>query len=281
MNAIHEWGNAQEGMWKMGIYDTKNLNDTTKQQSIEAFESAIRKSESALAKMKDKNANTVLLEKRLKALYVGMAVLDEKWNQKTHTYTGLELEMARGILAGILSSIKDVHKTIKKESPQSTLIQRRIKAIEIARQYMLQLALKPLDESPIDDGPFYHGTKADLKIGDFVEVMYESNYGQKKKAKYVYFTATLDAAIWGAELAEGDGEGRIYIVEPQGRFQNDPNLTDKKFPGNPTRSYRSKEPLKVVGEKCDWTGHSPEVLKQMRDHLNELKKLGIEAIDEE
>ena len=132
----------------------------------------------------------------------------------------------------------------------------------------------------IDVGPFYHGTKADLKKGDLLEPGYRSNYGDMKKANYVYLTATLDAAIWGAELAVGEEQGRIYIVEPTGSIESDPNLTDKKFPGNPTRSYRSREPLRVVGEVTEWEGHAPEVLKQMLDHLENLKKLGIEAIND-
>lgn len=93
-------------------------------------------------------------------------------------------------------------------------------------------------------------------------------------------TATLDAAVWGAELAVGDAPGRIYRVEPTGAMENDPNLTDKKFPGNPTRSYRTRQPLRVVGEVLDWEGHSQEVLQKMRDHLDELKRLGIEAIND-
>ena len=92
---------------------------------------------------------------------------------------------------------------------------------------------------PVDLGPFYHGTKADLKLGDLLEPGHSSNYGERKKGKYVYLTATLDAAIWGAELAVGDEPGRIYRVEPTGTIEDDPNLTDKKFPGNPTRSYRT------------------------------------------
>ena len=132
----------------------------------------------------------------------------------------------------------------------------------------------------LDAGPFYHGTKADLKIGELLQPGYNSNYGERKKANYVYMTATMDAAIWGAELATGDGPGRIYLVEPTGIFEDDPNLTDKKFPGNPTRSYRTRYPLQVVGEVSDWEGHSPEMLKNMRDHLDKLKQLGIEAIND-
>ncbi|HSM84143.1 MAG TPA: NAD(+)--rifampin ADP-ribosyltransferase [Nodosilinea sp.] len=127
---------------------------------------------------------------------------------------------------------------------------------------------------------FYHGTKADLKPGDLIEPGYSSNYGSRKKAAYVYLTATLDAAIWGAELALGEGPGRIYIVEPTGPIADDPNLTDKKYPGNPTKSYRSREPLRVTGEVADWQGHSPEQLKAMQDNLERLKGLGIEAIED-
>ncbi|WP_394359019.1 NAD(+)--rifampin ADP-ribosyltransferase [Leptolyngbya boryana] len=127
---------------------------------------------------------------------------------------------------------------------------------------------------------FYHGTRANLKPGDLIEPGYNSNYGQRKKASYVYLTATLDAAIWGAELAVGEAPGRIYIVEPTGSIMDDPNLTDKKYPGNPTKSYRSREPLRVTGEVTDWQGHSPEALKTMKDNLERLKQLGIEAIDD-
>ena len=132
----------------------------------------------------------------------------------------------------------------------------------------------------LDQGPFYHGTKADLKVGDMLEPGHKSNYGGGRKANYVYLTATLDAATWGAELAVGDGPGRIYLVEPTGPFEDDPNLTDKKFPGNPTKSYRTKHPLRVVGEVLDWEGHSLEELKNMREHLDKLKRLGIEAIND-
>ena len=127
---------------------------------------------------------------------------------------------------------------------------------------------------------FYHGTKADLKPGDLVGPGYTSNYGQRKRAHFVYLTATLDAATWGAELAVGEGPGRIYTVEPTGPIEDDPNLTDKKFPGNPTKSYRSREPLRVTGEVTEWQGHSPEELKAMKDNLERLRRLGVEAIDD-
>lgn len=131
-----------------------------------------------------------------------------------------------------------------------------------------------------DAQTYYHGTKADLKVGDLIERGYVSNYGQRKQAAFVYLAATLGAAIWGAELAVGAGRGRIYIVEPTGPIEDDPNLTDKRFPGNPTKSYRSRDPFRVVGEVTDWNGHSPEQLKEMHEHLEDLRQRGVEAIEE-
>lgn len=127
---------------------------------------------------------------------------------------------------------------------------------------------------------YYHGTKADLKQGDLIAPGHSSNYGSRKQAKYVYFAATMEAAIWGAELAQGEGRERIYIVEPTGPIEDDPNLTDKKFPGNPTKSYRTKDPIRVVGEVMEWQGHSPEQLEAMRQSLERLKAQGIEAIED-
>ena len=130
------------------------------------------------------------------------------------------------------------------------------------------------------DDLLYHGTKANFMPGDLIEPGFKSNYGKRKIATYVYLSATLDAATWGAELAVGEGRGRIYTVEPTGPIEDDPNLTDKKFPGNPTKSYRSREPLRVTGEITDWQGHSAEQLKSMQENLDRLKELGIEAIEE-
>ena len=127
---------------------------------------------------------------------------------------------------------------------------------------------------------FYHGTKADLKNGDLIEPGFNSNYGKRKNAKFIYLTATLDAAIWGAELALGNGSEKIYLVEPTGAIEDDPNLTNKRFPGNPTKSYRSLHPLRVIGEVTNWQGHSSEQLNAMKEHLEKLKQLGIEAIEE-
>ena len=127
---------------------------------------------------------------------------------------------------------------------------------------------------------YYHGTKVDLGIGDMIEPGRVSNYGKRNPAKFVYLSATLDAAIWGAELAVGEGRGRIYIVEPTGSIEDDPNVTDKRFPGNPTKSYRSARPFRVVGEVVEWEGHSPERLKQMREHVEMLRLAGVEAIED-
>lgn len=140
---------------------------------------------------------------------------------------------------------------------------------------------KPIEShSDLSSQTFYHGTKTNLQPGDLIEPGFNSNYGKRKKASYIYLTATMDAAVWGAELALGEGLGRIYIVEPTGPIEDDPNLTDKKFPGNPTKSYRSRNPLRVIGEVTDWEGHKPEQLKAMKDHLEQLKQLGIEAIED-
>lgn len=128
--------------------------------------------------------------------------------------------------------------------------------------------------------PYYHGTRVNLKPGDLIGPGYASNYGSRRKANHVYFSATLEAAVWGAELAQGEGPGRIYIVEPTGPFVDDPNLTDKKFPGNPTKSYRSKEPVRVIGEVLEWQGHPPEALQTMKEHLERLKQQGVEAVDD-
>lgn len=131
-----------------------------------------------------------------------------------------------------------------------------------------------------DPRPLYHGTRANLRPGDLIAPGYTSNYGSRRKANFVYVSATLEAATWGAELAVGEERERIYIVQPTGSIEDDPNLTDRKFPGNPTKSYRTRDPLRVTAEVAEWQGHSPEALKTMKDHLEELKRQGIEAIDE-
>ena len=127
---------------------------------------------------------------------------------------------------------------------------------------------------------YFHGTKSDLKTGEFISVGFNSNYGQKKNAKYIFLSATLDAAIWGAELASGPGRERIYLVEPTGPIEDDPDLTDKKFPGNPTKSYRSTHPFKIVGEVVHWQNHAPEQVKTMKEALEKLREQGINSLNE-
>jgi hypothetical protein len=127
---------------------------------------------------------------------------------------------------------------------------------------------------------FLHGTKADLDCGALIEPGHGANFGDlERTTTYVYLTGTLDAATWGAELALGDGRGRIYFVEPTGPIEDDPNLTNTRFPGNPTRSYRSREPLRVVGEVVDWMGHPAEQVTAMKEELKRLSRAGVEPID--
>jgi rifampin ADP-ribosylating transferase len=129
-------------------------------------------------------------------------------------------------------------------------------------------------------GRFLHGTKANLQRGDLISPGHGANFGDlDRRTSYVYLTGTLDAATWGAELALGEGQGRIYIVEPTGSIEDDPNLTDMKYPGNPTRSFRSREPLLVTGEVSDWVGHSPEQLQAMKDAIERAREQGHEPID--
>lgn len=129
-----------------------------------------------------------------------------------------------------------------------------------------------------ESGILLHGTKADLVAGDILVPGHDSNFEEGRTANHVYVTATLDAAAWGAELALGEGRGRIYIVEPLGALEDDPNVTNKKFPGNPTRSYRTRELVKVIEELFDWVGHSPERLQSMQDGLADLKRRGLAVI---
>ena len=123
-----------------------------------------------------------------------------------------------------------------------------------------------------DEGPFYHGTKADLRTGDLLTPGFRSNYRPDVVMNHIYFTAVADGAGLAAELAPGDGAPRVYSVEPTGPFEDDPNVTDKKFPGNPTRSYRSSAPLRVIGEVTDWTRQTPEALQTWRERLAALRE---------
>jgi rifampin ADP-ribosylating transferase len=123
----------------------------------------------------------------------------------------------------------------------------------------------------LDNGPFYHGTKADLKIGDLLTAGFRSNYNPVVIMNHIYFTALPNGAGLAAALAPGEGRERVYIVEPTGSFENDPNVTDKKFPGNPTRSYRSKDPVKIIGEVTEWIRQTPEEIKIWREKIDKIK----------
>ena len=139
---------------------------------------------------------------------------------------------------------------------------------------------EPVPFEVYEEGVYLHGTKAELAVEELLVPGRNSNFEDGRVMNHVYFTATLDAAVWGAELAAGEGRGRIYRVEPTGAFEDDPNVTNKRFAGNPTHSFRSREPLRVVGELVDWLGHSPEKLQAMRNGLAELTRLGAAEIED-
>ena len=131
-----------------------------------------------------------------------------------------------------------------------------------------------------DPGPFFHGTKADVRPGDLLTPGWRSNYGSGRQANHIYLTATREGAPLAAELALGDGPGHVYRVEPLGTIEDDPNVTNKRFPGNPTRSYRTRDPLRVVEEVTGWTRPDPQMVRHMRERMAELAELGIEAMDD-
>ena len=139
---------------------------------------------------------------------------------------------------------------------------------------------RPVPFEVHESGALFHGTKVNLAVGDLIRPGYPSNFASGRTSNHVYVTATLDAAAWGAELAAGTGRGRIYIVEPTGQLEDDPNVTDKRFPGNPTRSYRTRAPVRVVGELIDWVGHSREQQHRMRESLAALERRGENIIDD-
>jgi rifampin ADP-ribosylating transferase len=134
------------------------------------------------------------------------------------------------------------------------------------------------------EGPFYHGTKVALEVGDELVAGYGSNFQAGRVSNNIYFTALVETAAWGAELATAlagiDERGHIYIVEPVGPFEDDPNVTNKRFPGNPTQSYRTRHPLRVVGDVKEWKGHEPEVLQGMLDGIARMRAEGLDVIDD-
>lgn len=132
--------------------------------------------------------------------------------------------------------------------------------------------------------PFYHGTRVQFAVGNLLSPGYPSNYEQSRKLSHIYFSANLEPAIWGAELAMAlsgsEGRGHIYIVEPIGPFEDDPNLTNKRFPGNPTKSYRSRDPLRIVGVVESWQGHTREAIDGMLESLRDLTRRGLTVIED-
>ncbi|GGV22569.1 NAD(+)--rifampin ADP-ribosyltransferase [Streptomyces filipinensis] len=140
------------------------------------------------------------------------------------------------------------------------------------------MASAPVPFQVYKAGTYLHGTKADLVPGDLLSSGHASNFEEGRTSRHVYVSETLDTAAWGAELAAGDGPGRIYVVEPTGDLEDDPNVTDRKFPGNPTRSYRTREPVRIVSELKDWVGHSPEQITAMVNGLADLRRRGIATI---
>jgi hypothetical protein len=131
-------------------------------------------------------------------------------------------------------------------------------------------------------GPFYHGTASVLEVGDLLVPGFASNYQKGRVSNNIYFSSTVAslAAQMAAALAGIDGRGHVYIVEPTGPFEDDPNVTNKRFPGNPTRSYRSRHPLRIISELMDWKEHSPEVIKGMLDRLAALRERGLDLIED-
>lgn len=137
---------------------------------------------------------------------------------------------------------------------------------------------RPIPFAVYESGVLLHGTKAQLAVGDLLVPGRVSNYEPGRVMNHVYVTETLDAAAWGAEMAVGEGPGHIYVVQPTGVIEDDPNVTDKKLPGNPTRSYRTREPVRIVGELTSWTGHSSDQLQAMKDGLADLNRRGLAII---
>jgi len=140
------------------------------------------------------------------------------------------------------------------------------------------VAQRPKPFEVHESGAYLHGTRAELEVGDLLVPGRLSNYEKGRVMNHVYITQTLDAAVWGAEMAAGGGRCRIFVVEPQGRIEDDPNVTDKKLPGNPTRSYRTREPVRIIGEITDWVGHTLEQLDAMRTGLADLRRRGLDVI---
>lgn len=178
------------------------------------------------------------------------------WLEKALTHAlAVQNVAVQTALPAIYSGIADIHQTLGNTHKATEYAEKASKA----------------KTTPTDSGPFYHGTKANLTSGDLLVPGGLSNYQSELKMNHVYFTAVLNGATLAAALAKGDASERVYIVEPTGHFESDPNLTDKKFPGNPTRSYRSSLPLRIIGEVTEWERQKPEVIQAYREKLENNK----------
>jgi len=206
------------------------------------------------------NEATNDFEKYISAYYVARHqenVSDKlKWLE-TALHFALEVDSD-----AVISAFPNLYSNIAKCHEDQGDVENAKKNYELANSFT---------DKPSDSGPFYHGTRADLQVGDLLTAGANSNYKTDLIMNHIYFTALVNGAGLAAALAKGEGRERVYIVEPTGAFENDPNVTDKKFPGNPTRSYRSQAPLKIVGEVTDWVRQTPEQLQQWREKLANVK----------
>jgi rifampin ADP-ribosylating transferase len=238
-----------------------------------ALTSMLHKCQKSQEKLNQNSWQWGLMQSNIQALDTALVLISD--SKSGFVIPRETLDQANQELFSTLQKVEKAQVKLAKGTAQATQAERRVAALRLAMALMAEQLAKT-----VDPGPFYHGTKANLKPGDLLEPGHSSNYGSHDTASFIYFSATIDAAIWGAELAAGVDRGRIYVVEPTSSFENDPNLTDTRYPGNPTRSYRTAAPLRVMGERADWEGHASEDIQAMLDGLEKLKHQGVEAINE-
>lgn len=235
-----------------------NPNNTTIQLCMQgmALEEKDEREEAAAIFLRAWNQAANYFEKFIAAWYmarVQLALTDKiKWYEEAlQLALKIDNEAVKGALPLLYSNLAECYE--KTGEPDKV-------------KWYNHLALTPISQ-PADKGPFYHGTRADLKVGDLLTAGRISNYQSDLVMNHIYFTALLNGAGLAAELARGDGPARVYIVKPIGNFEDDPNVTNKRFPGNPTRSYRTRQPLQITGEVTEWTRLTPEQLQQWREKL--------------
>ncbi len=279
---------------------------------LKPLASLISKSEKAQTKLAPGTWQHAMLEDNLKALRVGHALVSAD-GECLPSFPPAQLEDALTALASMIERTENTRATFAPGTSQHTLQRNRLHALRTAQE-ATRAALEreteralahpdatratDADTAPVDEewtpvtheshdhvqGPFYHGTKSHLQVGELLVPGMASNFEEGRISNNLYFTAALETAVWGAELATAltgaEGRGHIYVVEPLGTFEDDPNVTNKRFPGNPTKSYRTREPLRIVGEVEDWEGHSPEVLGQMLEAIEDLRRKGLAVIED-